>query len=346
MQLKHFLLFISLILPFKAMSFATEPYTSASSIAPKQALVAGGAGFLGSHLCDRLLEKGYYVICIDNFSSGDPKNIAHLLNHPRFLQIDADIAVQVPWDKPVDEIYNMACPASPPYYQKDPIQTWKTSVFGSFHLLELAVRWKAKIFQASTSEIYGDPFEHPQKESYQGNVNPIGIRACYDEGKRSAETLFFDFWRTYGVQIKVARIFNTYGPRMRPDDGRVISNLLVQAIRRNPLTIYGAGDQTRSFCYVSDLIDAIILFMETPAEITGPINLGNPTEFMINELAQQILAITKSSSSIDYLPLPKDDPRLRCPDISFAKKALGWQPKVPLETGLKMTLDYFQREIL
>ncbi len=338
MQLKLFLVVISLVLPLNTMGFSTEIAN------PKRALVAGGAGFLGSHLCDRLLEKGYHVICVDNFSTGDPKNIAHLTEHPRFRRIDGDIAKFVPWNEALDEIYNMACPASPPLYQKDPIQTWKSSVLGSLHLLELAVRWNAKIFQASTSEVYGDPIEHPQKESYLGNVNPIGIRACYDEGKRSAEALFFDFWRIYGVQIKVGRIFNTYGPRMRPDDGRVVSNMIVQALHGDPLTIYGTGSQTRSFCYVSDLIDAIILLMETPNEITGPINLGNPTEFSILELVQQIITLTNCNPTIHYYPLPKDDPRLRCPDITMAKQVLKWQPKIPLSQGLQKTIEYFQEE--
>lgn len=344
MKLKFFLVFVTLVISFNSMGFSTMLSDSEPSLAPKRALVAGGAGFLGSHLCDRLIEKGYIVICVDNFSTGDPKNIEHLVGHPRFKRIDGDIALFIPWDEAIDEIYNMACPASPPLYQKDPIQTWKSSVLGSLHLLEMAVRWKAKIFQASTSEVYGDPLEHPQKECYQGNVNPIGIRACYDEGKRSAETLFFDYWRMYGVQIKVGRIFNTYGPRMRPDDGRVVSNMIVQSIHGKPLTIYGTGLQTRSFCYVSDLIDAIVLLMETSSEITGPVNLGNPVEFTINELAEQILMLTNSIVPLHYLPLPKDDPRLRCPDISLAKKLLRWQPKIELPQGLQMTIAYFQEK--
>jgi UDP-glucuronate decarboxylase len=323
-----------------ALSLTIQCFSSEAG-APKRALVAGGSGFLGSHLCDRLIDKGYDVICIDNLSSGDRKNIAHLIGHPRFKNIEADIAVSIPYDEAVDEIYNMACPASPPFYQTDPIQTWKSSVLGSLHLLEFALHCNAKIFQASTSEIYGDPTQHPQTESYHGNVNPIGVRSCYDEGKRCAESLFFDYWRMYGVQIKVGRIFNTYGPRMRPDDGRVVSNMIVQALQGNPLTIYGTGNQTRSFCYVSDLIDAILLFMDTPPEIIGPMNLGNPNEFTINELAVQVISATNSASTLTYYPLPQDDPRVRCPDISFAKQLLNWEPKIALSEGLQLTIDYF-----
>jgi UDP-glucuronate decarboxylase len=338
MKLKLFL--TSIFLSVTSACFSGESPT------PKHALVAGGGGFLGSHLCDRLIEQGYHVICVDNFSSGDPKNIAHLMGHPRFTRRDGDIAVSIPWEGPVDEIYNMACPASPPHYQADPIQTWKTSVLGCLHLLELAHRYNAKIFQSSTSEVYGDPIEHPQRETYWGNVNPIGIRSCYDEGKRAAESLFFDYHRMHGVQIKVARIFNTYGPRMRPDDGRVVSNFVVQALKGNPLTIYGAGDQTRSFCYVSDLIEGIMKFMQTPAEITGPINLGNPGEFTVNELADQVITLTNCKASLQHLPLPKDDPRVRRPDITVAKNVLKWSPKVPLSEGLKLTIDYFRRRAI
>jgi len=272
---------------------------------PKRALVAGGAGFLGSHLCDRLIDQGYEVLCIDNLYTGSIRNIEHLMNHPRFSFLELDISHPLPGDIAADEIFNLACPASPIRYQKSPVQTIRTCVLGTMHLLELASRCKAKIFQASTSEVYGDPLEHPQKESYWGNVNPIGIRACYDEGKRCAETLCFDYHREFGVAIKVARIFNTYGPRMRPDDGRVISNFIVQALNEDPITIYGKGEQTRSFCYVSDLIEAILKFMASPEDFTGPVNLGNPSERTMLDLAQKVIAFTGSKSPLVFRPLLK-----------------------------------------
>ncbi len=307
----------------------------------KRILVTGGAGFLGSHLCERLLKEGNEVLCVDNFYTGTRENILHLLDHPYFEVLRHDICF--PLHVEVDEIYNFACPASPRHYQADPIQTIKTSVFGALHLLGLAKRLRCKIFQASTSEVYGDPHFHPQKEEYWGNVNPIGFRSCYDEGKRCAETLFFDYKRTNLVPIKVARIFNTYGPRMHPNDGRVVSNFIVQALNNQPLTIYGDGTQTRSFCFVEDLIDVVIRFMNAPEAISGPMNIGNPVEYRVLDLAQEILRLTGSSSPIIHKPLPSDDPKQRRPDISLARNLLGWQPKTPLEEGLKATILYFDK---
>ncbi len=306
----------------------------------KKILVAGGAGFLGSHLCERLLGEGHEVICVDNFFTGSKENLRAIEKHPRFEILRHDISC--PLSIEVDEIYNFACPASPLHYQYDPIQTMKTSVLGAMHLLELSKRLRSKIFQASTSEVYGDPTVHPQPEEYWGNVNPIGFRSCYDEGKRCAETLFFDYWRQSAVRIKLGRIFNTYGPRMHPNDGRVVSNFIVQALSGQPLTIYGDGTQTRSFCYVDDLIDVIIKLMNTDDSITGPINIGNPTEYTISELAEQIREMTGSRSPIIYKPLPSDDPKQRRPDISKAKALLGWQPKVGVEQGLRETIAYFE----
>jgi UDP-glucuronate decarboxylase len=308
----------------------------------KRILVTGGAGFLGSHLCERLLDRGDEVLCVDNFFTGSKKNIEHLLSNPLFEVIRHDICV--PLDVVVDEIYNLACPASPIHYQKDPIQTMKTSVLGAMNMLELARKLNIKIFQASTSEVYGDPKEHPQKESYCGYVNPIGIRACYDEGKRCAETLFFDYKRKYGIPIKVVRIFNTYGPRMHPQDGRVVSNFIVRAILNEPLIAYGNGLQTRSFCYVDDLIDGIIMVMDTKDDISGPINLGNPSEFTIMELAEMVLKMTASSSKVVFAKLPDDDPKKRNPDIDLAK-SLGWSCKISLKEGLLKTIKYFRKEL-
>jgi UDP-glucuronate decarboxylase len=305
----------------------------------KKILVTGGAGFLGSHLCDRLLQSGAEVICLDNFYTGSRDNIHHLVNHPHFEVMRHDICL--PLYVEVDEIYNFACPASPLHYQADPIQTIKTSVMGSIHLLGLAKRLNAKIFQASTSEVYGDPSMHPQSEQYWGNVNPIGIRSCYDEGKRCAETLFFDYHRKHNVRIKVGRIFNTYGPRMHPNDGRVVSNLIVQALTNQPMTLYGDGTQTRSFCYVDDLIDVIIRLMDAKDDITGPINIGNPDEYRVIDLAEEIKRLSNSRSKIAFKPLPSDDPKQRRPDLTAARKELGWEPKVPLQEGLKQTIAYF-----
>ncbi len=305
----------------------------------KRILVTGGAGFLGSHLCDRLLDQGHEVLCVDNLFTGTKRNIDHLHGHPHFEFIRHDVTF--PLYVEVDEIYNLACPASPIHYQHDPVQTTKTSVHGAINMLGLAKRLRARIFQASTSEVYGDPQVHPQTEDYWGHVNPIGIRSCYDEGKRCAETLFFDYYRQHKLEIKVARIFNTYGPRMHPADGRVVSNFIMQALRNEPITIYGDGAQTRSFCYVDDLIGAFVAFMATPAELTGPMNLGNPNEFRIIELAEKIIAMTGSKSKINRKPLPADDPAQRQPDIAMAKKHLGWEPKVQLEEGLKKTIEYF-----
>ncbi len=305
----------------------------------KRILVTGGAGFLGSHLCELLLGAGHQVICLDNFSTGLRRNIAPLTRFDTFRVVAHDVVE--PIDLEVDEIYNLACPASPPHYQADPIQTTKTCVIGSLNLLDLAARRGARIFQASTSEIYGDPHVHPQVESYWGNVNPFGPRSCYDEGKRCAETLFFDFHKSHGVAIKIVRIFNTYGPRMRPDDGRVVSNFIVQALKGEDITIYGDGSQTRSFCFVDDLIDGFIRLMASPPSLTGPVNLGNPAEFTIGELAEEVIRLTGSRSKIVRRPLPVDDPRQRRPDISLATEELGWRPKVNLAEGLAHTIRYF-----
>jgi UDP-glucuronate decarboxylase len=303
-------------------------------------LVAGGAGFLGSHLCDRLLEAGNHVLCVDNFYTGRRENIQHLMDNPRFELMEHDVCF--PLNVEVDAIYNLACPASPVHYQRDAIQTTKTSVLGAMNLLGLAKRLKIPIMQASTSEVYGDPTVHPQPEEYWGNVNPIGIRSCYDEGKRVAETLFFDYRRQHDLAIKVVRIFNTYGPRMDPIDGRVVSNFIVQALNGETITIYGDGSQTRSFCFVDDLIRGFMAIMETPHNVTGPINIGNPNEFTIKQLAELVVEKTGSSSRIDYLPLPADDPKQRQPDIHRAKEALGWSPRVELSEGLDATIDYFR----
>ncbi|MGE4538932.1 SDR family oxidoreductase [Desulfovibrio sp. JY] len=305
----------------------------------KRVLVTGGAGFLGSHLCERLINEGCDVICLDNYFTGAKQNVKHLLDNPHFELMRHDITF--PLYVEVDEIFNLACPASPIHYQHDPVQTTKTSVHGAINMLGLAKRLRAKIMQASTSEVYGDPSVHPQPESYWGNVNPIGFRSCYDEGKRCAETLFFDYRRQHNLRIKVARIFNTYGPRMHPNDGRVVSNFIIQALRGEPLTVYGQGQQTRSFCYVDDLIEAFLRLMDTPDDFTGPVNTGNPGEFTILELAKMVIEYTGSKSVIDYRPLPKDDPKQRRPDITLAKAKLGWEPKVPLTEGLKKTIEYF-----
>jgi len=305
----------------------------------KRALVAGGAGFLGSHLCERLLGRGYDVLCVDNFFSSTRRNVEHLMDNPRFELMRHDVTF--PLYVEVDEIYNLACPASPVHYQFDPVQTTKTSVIGAINLLGLAKRVKAKIFQASTSEVYGDPSVHPQPEAYWGNVNPIGYRSCYDEGKRCAETLFFDYRRQHHLQIKVARIFNTYGPRMHPHDGRVVSNFIVQALKGQDITLYGDGSQTRSFCYVDDLIDGFQSLMETWSEVTGPINLGNPNEFTIAQLATLVIELTGSKSKIVHEKLPSDDPRQRKPDITQARDVLSWEPRVQLREGIGKTIDYF-----
>ena len=310
------------------------------TIAKGRALVTGGAGFLGSHLCDRLLNDGYSVICVDNYYSSTKENIAHLLDNPRFEVIRHDVTF--PLYIEVDEIYHLACPASPIHYQRDPVQTTKTAVHGSINMLGLAKRTGAKILLTSTSEIYGDPLVHPQTEDYWGNVNPIGPRACYDEGKRAAETLFFDYHRQHNLKIKVVRLFNTYGPRMHPNDGRVVSNFVVSALTGKPITIYGEGRQTRSFCYVDDLINGLIAMMNSADEITGPINLGNPGEFTIADLAAEVIKQTGVNPGIEYLPLPPDDPTRRQPDITRAKQALGWEPTIELESGLAMTIEYFR----
>lgn len=309
--------------------------------AQTRTLVTGGAGFLGSHLCDRLISEGHDVICLDNFFTGSKRNISHLLGHPSFELIRHDITFPIYLE--VDQIFNLACPASPVHYQDDPVQTTKTCVHGAINMLGLAKRTGARIFQASTSEVYGDPEVHPQTEDYWGKVNPIGVRSCYDEGKRCAETLFFDYHRQHKVDIKVARIFNTYGPRMQPDDGRVVSNFIVQALRGEDITIYGTGEQTRSFCYVDDLIDGFMSLMSSGRELIGPINLGNPDEFTIHELAEQVKELTGSKSEIVLKPLPSDDPRQRQPDISQASQALGWRPSVPFSQGLPSTIAYFQQ---
>ncbi|CAA7626499.1 NAD-dependent epimerase/dehydratase [Candidatus Terasakiella magnetica] len=309
----------------------------------KRVLVTGGAGFLGSHLCERLLAEGNDVLCADNFFTGTKENIAHLMGNPYFELMRHDVTF--PLYVEVDEIYNLACPASPIHYQRDPVQTTKTSVHGAINMLGLAKRVGAKIFQASTSEVYGDPEVHPQTEDYRGSVNPIGPRACYDEGKRCAETLFFDYFRQHALRIKVGRIFNTYGPRMHPNDGRVVSNFIVQALEGRPITLYGDGSQTRSFCYVDDLIEAFIRLMATPDDVTGPINIGNPQEITVRQLAETVIAMIGSKSEIVYHPLPADDPMQRKPDISLARATLGWEAKASLEEGLGRTIAYFQARL-
>ncbi|NCW49990.1 MAG: SDR family oxidoreductase [Betaproteobacteria bacterium] len=303
-------------------------------------LVTGGAGFLGSHLCERLLERGEDVLCVDNYFTGSKANVKHLLDHPHFELMRHDVTF--PLYVEVDRIFNLACPASPIHYQHDPVQTTKTSVHGAINIFGLAKPVKARILQASTSEVYGDPEVHPQPESYWGKVNPIGLRSCYDEGKRCAETLFFDYWRQHRLEIKVVRIFNTYGPRMHPNDGRVVSNFIVQALRGDDITIFGDGSQTRSFCYVDDLIEVMLRMMDSPTEFVGPVNIGNPGEFTMLELAERVLQLTASLSKISFKPLPSDDPKQRRPDIALAKQALDWQPKVPLEEGLRRTIAYFK----
>jgi UDP-glucuronate decarboxylase len=309
----------------------------------RRILVTGGAGFIGSHLCEHMLNQGHEVLCVDNYFTGRRLNIEHLTKHPRFEPMRHDVTF--PLYVEVDDIYNLACPASPINYQYDPVQTLKTSVHGAINMLGLAKRTRARIFQASTSEVYGDPTVHPQPEAYWGHVNPLGLRACYDEGKRAAETLFFDYHRQHNVKIKIARIFNTYGPRMQPNDGRVVSNFIVQALQGEQITLYGEGTQTRSFCYVTDLLDAVERLMQTPDGFVGPINLGNPNEFTIRELAEMVLDITGSKSKIAYLPLPSDDPRQRQPDIALAKRELKWQPKISLQDGLRETVAYFKHLI-
>ena len=304
-------------------------------------MVTGGAGFVGSHLIDRLLERGDEVLCVDNLFTGTKRNVDHLAGHPRFEFMRHDVCF--PLYVEVDEIYNLACPASPVHYQHDPVQTTKTSVHGAINMLGLAKRLRCKIFQASTSEVYGDPSVHPQTEAYWGNVNPIGIRSCYDEGKRCAETLFFDYHRQHGLEIKVARIFNTYGPRMHPADGRVVSNFVMQALNNEPITLYGDGQQTRSFCYVEDLVAGFMAFMDTPPEVSGPINLGNPVEFTIRELAELVVEMTGSKSELVFRPLPQDDPMQRKPDITRARETLGWEPSIPLRQGLVKTIEYFSQ---
>ena len=305
----------------------------------KRVLVTGGAGFLGSHLCERLLAQGADVLCVDNYFTGGKENVAHLIERPHFELMRHDVTF--PLYVEVDEIYNLACPASPIHYQHDPVQTTKTSVHGAINMLGLAKRLRARILQASTSEVYGDPDVHPQRESYWGNVNPIGLRACYDEGKRCAETLFFDYHRQHRLPIKVFRIFNTYGPRMHPNDGRVVSNFIVQALQNKPITVYGDGSQTRSFCYVDDLIEAMTRFMASAKDFVGPMNAGNPGEFTILELAELAIELIGSKSEIKFEPLPSDDPKQRCPDIALAKEKLGWEPKTPLREGLIKTIAYF-----
>ena len=309
----------------------------------KRVLVTGGAGFLGSHLCDRLIEQGDDVLCVDNFFTGSKRNVTHLLTHPHFELMRHDVTF--PLYVEVDQIFNLACPASPIHYQFDPVQTTKTSVHGAINMLGLAKRVQARILQASTSEVYGDPEVHPQPEEYWGKVNPIGIRSCYDEGKRCAETLFFDYHRQHQLDIKVIRIFNTYGPRMHPNDGRVVSNFIVQALKGEDISIYGDGQQTRSFCYVDDLIEAMLLMMASPADFTGPVNIGNPTEFTMLQLAETVLRLTASTSKLVFKPLPQDDPRQRKPDIALANKVLGWQPSVALDDGLMQTIDYFRKKL-
>jgi UDP-glucuronate decarboxylase len=314
-----------------------------AAVQKQRVLVTGGSGFLGSHLCERLIAEGHEVLCVDNFYTGRRQNVAHLLANPHFELMRHDVTL--PLYVEVDQIYNLACPASPVHYQTDPVQTLKTSVHGAINMLGLAKRLHARVFQASTSEVYGDPTVHPQTEEYWGHVNPRGLRACYDEGKRAAETLFFDYHRQHRLEIKVARIFNTYGPRMHLNDGRVVSNFIVQALRNEDVTLYGDGSQTRSFCYVDDLIEGIARLMQTEAEFIGPVNLGNPGEFTILELAEKVIALTGSKSRIVRKPLPSDDPRQRCPDITLARTSLGWEPKVALEEGLRRTIEYFDAEL-
>ena len=309
--------------------------------------MTGGAGLVGSHLIDRLIERGDDVICLDNLFTGTKANIAHLFGHPRFEFMRHDVTE--PFSVEVDHIYNLACPASPVHYQHDPVKTMRTSVLGALNVLDLARRLRARVFQASTSEVYGDPSVHPQPESYWGHVNPIGVRSCYDEGKRCAETLFFDYHRQHDVDVRVARIFNTYGPRMHPHDGRVVSNVIVQALRGEPITVYGDGSQTRSFCYVDDLVAGFLRFMDdahNPSGCVGPLNLGNPAEFTIRALAERVLALTGSRSELVFMPLPSDDPKQRQPDVTLAREALGWAPAVPLDEGLARTIDYFRRTLL
>jgi len=307
----------------------------------KRIIVTGGAGFIGSHLCRRLVTEGNDVLCVDNFYTGARDNVADLLESPRFELLRHDVTFPIYVE--ADEIYNLACPASPVHYQHDPVQTTKTSVHGAINMLGLAKRLRAKILQASTSEVYGDPSQHPQTEKYWGNVNPVGPRACYDEGKRCAETLFFDYQRQHNLEIKVARIFNTYGPYMHPNDGRVVSNFIMQALRGEPITVYGNGTQTRSFCYVSDLVEGLVRLMQSPREVSGPVNLGNPKEFTMRELADTVAGLCGTEPRVEFRPLPADDPRQRCPDITRAHELLGWQPTIPLAQGLKPTIDYFRR---
>lgn len=309
----------------------------------KNILVTGGAGFVGSHLVDRLMEQGHFVWCVDNLYTGTMQNIEHWLDNERFTFIKHNIIDPLQIETKFDEIYNLACPASPVHYQEDPIATFKTSIFGALNMLEIAKQTGAKILQASTSEVYGDPLVHPQMENYWGNVNPIGIRSCYDEGKRGAETLFFDYARSHQVRIKIIRIFNTYGPRMHPQDGRVVSNFIVQALQQQDLTIYGEGNQTRSFCYVDDLVNGILKMMDSDDSVQGPINLGNPNEFTIRELADKVLTMIRTSSKMSFCPLPADDPKVRQPDIDLARKVLNWEPKVQLEAGLNHTITYFTK---
>jgi UDP-glucuronate decarboxylase len=320
-----------------------EKISDHMTVHPKKVLITGGAGFLGSHLCEKLVGLGHSVICLDNFFTGNKDNVLSLIDQPLFHLIEHDVCQSIDLD--IDLIYNLACPASPIHYQFDPVKTIKTNVHGAINMLEMAKAKNARILQASTSEVYGDPRVHPQAEEYWGNVNPIGVRSCYDEGKRCAETLFFDFYRQFGISIKVARIFNTYGPRMHPNDGRVVSNFIVQALKNEPMTIYGDGMQTRSFCYVDDLIHGLILLMDSEAMLTGPINLGNPVEFTIRQLAELVLELIGSRSKLVYRSLPNDDPKQRKPDITSAKSKLGWEPKTQLKEGLLATIEYFDKHL-